>query len=142
MKLSEEINIMEALVKTHSIAVIGMKIDEAEAAFRVPLYLYNQGYKIYPVNPKFEGYESLGEKFVSKVNYIRRRIDLVDIFRRLEFIPEHVEEILSMNTLPKFVWFQLGIRNDEARKKLMKAGIKVIQDKCMSVEHRKLKISV
>jgi predicted CoA-binding protein len=131
---------LEIFQKTNTIAVIGMKKDEAEVSYRVPLYLYDCGYKIYPVNPKFAGQKALGEKFVSSVTEIENKIDLVEIFRRPEFISTHVQEILSMDPLPKYVWFQLGIVNEEATRKLKKSGIIVVQDKCMLVEHRKLKL--
>ena len=70
---------------------------------------------------------------------IEDKIDLVEIFRRSELLLEHAEEILKMTPLPKYVWFQSGIYNDEAAKMLEEKGIDVIQDKCMMVEHRRFK---
>jgi len=132
-------NLIEEIFKnTKTIAVIGMKNDKS-AAYTVPEYLFNMGYKIYPVNPKKEGSIALGEKFVAKVNDIIDKIDTVEIFRRPEFVPIHVKEILQMDPLPKYVWFQLGIENNEAAAELGKAGIKVVQNACMLVEHRHLK---
>ena len=136
----KNIELKKLFDKTHTIGVIGMKIDEAEDAYRIPLYLRDHGYKIYPVNPKFKGQNALGEKFAAKVNEIKNKIDLVEIFRKPEFIPAHVKEILTLNPLPKYVWFQLGIVNDEAAEKLRESGIVVVQDKCMLVEHRKLNL--
>lgn len=129
--------VLEMLKNSNTIAVIGMKVNEAETAYRIPLYMSKHGYKIYPVNPKNEGKEVLGEVFVSKVDDLKVPIDLVDIFRRSEFLVGHAREILNMNPQPKYVWFQLGIVNDEAARMLEEKGIKVIQDECIMVEHSK-----
>lgn len=129
--------IQEILSSVHTIAVIGMKDDINEDAYRIPYYMSTKGYRIYPVNPGKIGKNSLGEQFVAKVTDLKEQIDLVDIFRRSEFLPGHVKEILAMKPLPKYVWFQLGIVNDEAAQELEKAGIKVVQDRCLMVEHRK-----
>lgn len=131
--------IKEILDNTKTIAVIGMKDDINHDAYRIPLYMTQHGFEIFPVNPVKKGRHALGKIFVEKVSDITEKIDLVDIFRRPEFIPAHVEEILSMNPLPKYVWFQLGIINDDAAAELEKNGIKVVQDKCLMVEHRKYK---
>lgn len=131
--------IKEILDNTKTIAVIGMKDTAFEDAYNVPVYMSKAGYKIYPVNPVKLGKYALGEPFVGKVTDIKVKIDLVNIFRRPEFIPGHVKEILEMKPKPKYVWFQLGIENDEAAEELEKAGIKVIQNACILVEHKALK---
>jgi hypothetical protein len=133
MELIEEI-----FKNTKTIAVIGMKDDRSDA-FTVPEYLHRNGYIIYPVNPTRFGKSVSGKKFVNRVDEIEDEIDLVEIFRRPEFIPEHVKEILKMKSCPKYVWFQLGIENDSAAEELEKEGIKVVQDACMLVEHRNLR---
>ncbi len=132
--------IKEILENTKTIAVIGMKDDSLEAAYKVPFYMHEQGYKIYPVNPMRTGKSVLDEEFYDNVNDIRDPIDLVNIFRRPEFITGHVNEILSMNPLPKYVWFQLGIYNDIAARELEKHGIIVVQNRCIMVEHSRLNI--
>jgi predicted CoA-binding protein len=131
--------IQEILNNVHTIAVIGMKDDINENAYRIPHYMTTKGYKIYPVNPGKIGKIVLGEPFVAKVTDLKERIDLVDIFRRPEFLLTHAKEILAMKPLPKYVWFQLGIINNKAAQELEKAGIKVVQDRCLLVEHRKYK---
>jgi hypothetical protein len=131
--------IKEILDNTRTIAVIGMKDTASEDAYSVPAYMSKAGYKIYPVNPVKLGKSVLGEPFVGKVTDVKDKIDLVNIFRRPEYIPEHVKEILAMKPKPKYVWFQLGIENDEAAEELKKAGIKVIQNACLLVEHKALK---
>ena len=130
--------IKEILENTKTIAVIGMKDDTFETAYKVPFYMHEQGYRIYPVNPMRTGKSVLDEEFYDKVTGIKAQIDLVNIFRRPEFITGHVKEILSMNPLPKYVWFQLGIYNDDAAKELEKHGIEVVQNRCIMVEHSKL----
>jgi hypothetical protein len=133
--------IEEIFRNTKTIAVVGMKEDRSDA-FTVPEYLHKNGYKIYPVNPTRLGKAVLGEKFVGKVTDLKDEIDLVEIFRRPEFLPGHAKEILLMNPMPRYVWFQLGIENGEAAAELEKAGIKVVQNACMLVEHRNLRLMI
>ena len=95
--------------------------------------MQSQGYRIIPVNPQIES--CLGEKSYPSLLDVPEKIDLVNIFRRPEFIPDHVKEILSMNPLSKYVSFQLGIYNDIAAKELEEHGIKVVQNRCIMVEH-------
>ena len=127
--------IEEMLKNTDSIAVIGAKDDQWETAYKVPYYMYKHGFRIFPVNPKFAGKELFGEAAVDKVNHLIDVIDMVNIFRKPEYLEEHALEILQMNPLPKYVWFQLGIYNDTARKMLEEKGIKVVQNRCIMVEH-------
>jgi predicted CoA-binding protein len=127
--------IKEMLKNSKTIAVIGFKDRGSGPAYSVPYYMQEHGYKIYPVNPKLAGQKILGEQVSAKVNDISDKIDLVDVFRRPEFLTEHAKEILKMKPLPQYVWFQLGIYNDEAAKMLEEKGIKVIQNKCIKVEH-------
>jgi predicted CoA-binding protein len=130
--------IEEMLKNSKTIAVIGLKDDETGAAYKIPYYMQQQGYKIYPVNPKHAGKKILGETVYASVNDIKEKIDLVDIFRKPDFLVEHAREILKMNPLPKYVWFQLGIYNDDAAKMLEEKGIKVVQNRCIMVEHSRI----
>ncbi len=131
--------IEEMLANSKTIAVIGMKDDESEVAFKIPNYMKEHGYLIYPVNPVKAGKEVLDSTFYESLLDIKDEIDLVNIFRRPEFLVEHAKEILKMNPLPKYVWFQLGIYNDEAAQMLEAKGIKVVQNRCIMVEHARLK---
>ncbi len=130
--------IEEMLANSRSIAVLGMKEDGSEVSHKVTFYMKEHGYTIYPVNPTRAGKAVLGTTFYESLLDIKDGIDLVDIFRRPEFLVEHAKEILKMDPLPKYVWFQLGIYNDEAAKMLEKAGIKVVQNRCIMVEHARL----
>jgi hypothetical protein len=97
--------------------------------------MQGKGYKIIPVPVYYpEATEILGEKVYRKLVDIPEEIDMVNVFRRPQDIPAHLEDIIAAN--PKSVWFQLGIRHDEAALKLAENGIKVVQDLCLMVEHR------
>jgi predicted CoA-binding protein len=123
--------------KTQRIAVLGIK-TEAQAdqpAFYVPKYLVSAGFEVIPVPVYYpEVIEILGERVYRRLTEIPGNIDLVDVFRRSQDIDGHVEEIVAK--MPTAVWFQSGIRNDAAAETLAKAGIKVVQDRCLMVEHR------
>jgi predicted CoA-binding protein len=97
----------------------------------------DHGYDIIPVPVYYpEVTEILGKKVYRDLNDVPGEIDLLNVFRRSEDIPKHTLEILSKK--PKAVWFQLGIRNDDVAEKFADAGIKVVQDLCLMVEHRAL----
>lgn len=130
MELTEEI-----LKNSKKIAVIGFKENEFETAYKVTKYMYLHGYNIFAVNPKLTGKEFFGNNASASVNDIKEPIDAVNIFRRPQYLEGHAEEILKMNPLPKYVWFQLGIYNDKAARMLEEKGIKVVQNRCIMVEH-------
>jgi predicted CoA-binding protein len=127
----------DLIQQTQRIAVLGIK-TEAQAdqpAFYVPKYLVTAGFEVIPVPVYYpEVIEILGERVYRRLTEIPGNIDLVDVFRRSQDIDGHVEEILAK--MPTAVWFQSGIRNDAAAETLAKAGIKVVQDRCLMVEHR------
>ena len=125
------------LYATRRIAVLGIKANPHQPAYYVPEYAQQAGYEIVPV-PVYhkELTEMLGEKVYRKVADIPGDVDLVNVFRRPVDIPPHVDDIIAKK--PKAVWFQLGIRNDEAAEKLARAGIDVVQDHCLMVELRKI----
>jgi hypothetical protein len=90
------------------------------------------------VNPRFAEQTMFGERVRATLAEIAEPVDLVDVFRRGEQIPMHVEDVLAMKPRPKVVWFQLGIRNDDAAKILEAAGITVIQNRCTLADHQRL----
>jgi len=126
----------EILEGARTIAVLGMKAHAEEDAYRVPLYLQQHGYRIVPVNPKLR--EVLHERTYGSLAEVSVPVDLVDVFRASEHLPAHVDEILAMRPRPAVVWFQLGIRNDASATKLEAAGIRVVQDRCIMIDHRRL----
>jgi predicted CoA-binding protein len=130
--------IKEILNDSKNLAVIGVKNSESEDAFKIPDYMFKNGYRIYSVNPKLSGTVLFNQKVFDNIASINDKIDTVVIFRKPEFLLTHANEILQMKHLPKYVWFQLGITNDSAAKLLEENGIKVIQNRCIMVEHIRL----
>ena len=127
----------ELLAETKRIAVLGIKIESYQPAYYVPQYLAAAGLEIIPVPVYYpEVTEILGQKVYRKLSDIPGEIDLVDVFRRSQDINQHVDDILAKK--PKAVWFQSGIRNDEVAAQFARAGIKVVQDRCLMVDHRRL----
>ncbi len=125
---------------TRRIAVLGIKTEaqRGAAAFYVPEYMQRAGYEIVPVPVYFPDVtEILGQQVYRTVSEIPGTIDMVNVFRRPNDIPPHVPDILQAR--PQFVWFQLGIANDEAAATLARAGIQVVQDRCLLVEHGRLR---
>jgi predicted CoA-binding protein len=137
--LTTDTELRELLEKTKAIAVLGIKPEShaSQPAFYVPKYLANRGYDVIPVPVYYpEVTAILGKQVYRNLNDIPGDIDLVNIFRRSEDVARHTDEILAKR--PGAVWMQSGIRNDEVAAKLAAAGIKVVQDRCLMVEHRAL----
>jgi len=137
--LTTKESIVELLRGTKTIAVLGIKPEthSSQPAFYVSKYMQNAGYDIIPVPVYYsEVTEILGEKVYRKLTEIPSEVDMVNVFRRPQDIPQHVDDVIAKR--PRSVWFQLGIVNDEAAERLAEAGIKVVQDKCLMVEHRYL----
>lgn len=134
LEMDENEKIAEILRRANTVAVIGAK--ESGAAHSIPVFIQNSGYRIIPVNPKFS--ELFGETCYSRVNEVDEAVDVVNIFRRSEAVIEHVGEILDMSPLPEAVWMQLGIENSEARGRLEREGLDVVEDRCMKIEYQRV----
>jgi predicted CoA-binding protein len=129
--------IKKLLESTHRIAVLGIKPNPDAPAYYVPEHAQLAGYEVVPVPVYYpELTEMAGEKVYRKLTDIPGDIDMVNVFRRPGDIPQHVDDIIAKR--PKSVWFQLGIRNDEAAERLARAGIDVVQDHCLLVELRRI----
>src|ERR1700753_610396 len=129
--VTDAAGIREVLRQTNSIAVLGIKPEThgGQAAVDVPAHMASAGYDVIPVPVYYpEETEILGRPVVRKLVDIGRPVDMVNVFRKPTDIPQHVDDIIAAK--PKFVWFQLFIRNDEAAQRLAEAGIKVVQDRC------------
>jgi predicted CoA-binding protein len=130
-------DIRQLILQSRRIAVLGIK-TEAQAdqpAFYVPKYLAAAGFELIPVPVYYPQVRTiLGQPIYRRLMEIPGDIDLVDVFRRSQDISGHLEDILAKR--PTAVWFQSGIRNDAAAETLAKAGIKVVQDRCLMVEHK------
>jgi predicted CoA-binding protein len=130
---SQQDEIKHILAESRSIAVVGLSSRPSRAGYYVPAYLQEAGYRIFPVNPYLD--EALGEKAYPDLAAILDPVDLVLIFQRSENVPPFVDQAIESGA--RAVWLQLGIVNDEAAAKARAAGLRVVQDACMMVEHRR-----
>ena len=129
---TEERERLLAIYRTaHTIAVVGASADPAKAAYRIPQYLQQQGYRIIPVNPR--GGEILGEQVYTTLLDVHEPIDVVDVFRPAAEAPEVARQAAAIGA--KVLWLQLGIVSDEARQIATEAGLQVVMDRCMGATH-------
>ena len=136
--VDDDAGLTRILREARTVAVLGAKATPAEPAFYVPSYLARAGYRVLPVNPVLVGTQILDEPVRGTLSDLPGPVDVIDVFRRPEYLPGHAAEILALPWRPAAVWFQLGIRNDVAAERLARAGIRVVQDRCMMPEHRRL----
>ena len=136
--VEDDAGVRRILAQTRRVAVLGIKTPESgQPAFYVPEYAQQAGYEIVPVPVYYpEVTEILGERVYRKLADVPGQVDIVDVFRRPRDIPAHLDDILAKR--PAAVWFQSGIRNDEAAEVLARAGIDVVQDRCLLVELRRI----
>lgn len=132
MKTTDTDEIGQLLKRAKTIAVVGLSDSPLRPSHGVSAYMQSQGYRVIPVNPEIKG--ALGEKAVPSLAAVREKIDVVDVFRRSEFVPELVDEAIRMK-IPA-IWLQEGVVHEEAAEKARKAGIFVVMDKCILKEHR------
>ena len=132
--IDDDAGIARLLESTRRIAVLGIKTPESgQPAYYVPQYAQNAGYEVVPVPVYYPDIQSiLGQPVYRTVAAISPPVDMVNVFRRAKDIPAHVDDIIAAR--PASVWFQLGIRNDAAAERLARAGIDVVQDRCLLVE--------
>ena len=137
--ISDTERVRELIAGTKTIAVLGMK-TEAQAgqpAFYVPQYLHSAGFEVIPVPVYYPDVMTiLGQKVYRRLLDIPVAVDLVNVFRRPRDVPAHLQDLLAKK--PNAVWMQSGISHDEVAESLAKAGIKVVQDRCLMVDHRYL----
>ncbi len=129
-------DLSEILTSARVVAVLGAHHEPGRAAFYVPDYLHAMGYRILPVNPMLVGRVLWGVPVVARLTDLETPVDLVDVFRRGESLPDHQGEFLAMRPAPRTVWFQSGIRHDAVAAALEAAGLEVVQDRCTLAEHR------
>jgi uncharacterized protein len=129
--------ILDILKKYKTIAVVGLSSNPARPSYEVSEYLQSAGYRIIPVNPNET--EVLGEKSYGRLEDVPEKVEIVDIFRRNEDVPPVVDSAIRVGA--KVVWMQLGIENAEAAEKARAAGLMVVEDACLLVEHRRRKVA-
>jgi predicted CoA-binding protein len=125
--------IIDILQAYRTIAVVGLSANPIRPSFEVTEYMQAAGYRIIPVNPNET--EVLGEKSYARLEDVPEKIGIVNVFRRAEDVPPVVESAIRVGA--KVVWMQLGIENEEAAEKARAAGLVVVEDACILVEHRK-----
>ena len=128
---SDEIGSLLERAKT--IAVVGLSDSPLRPSHGVSAYMQHQGYRIIPVNPTIKG--ALGEKAVASLRDIKEKVDIVDVFRRSENVPEVVDEAIKLGV--SAIWMQEGVIHEPAARKARDAGIFVVMDRCILKEHRK-----
>jgi predicted CoA-binding protein len=124
--------ILDVLRSAHTIAVVGLSDNPLRPSHGVAAYLQTQGYRIIPVNPQIQ--TSLGEKAYPSLLDVPEKIDIVDIFRRPEFVEEVVDQAIQLKV--PAVWMQEEVIHEKAAQKARQAGIFVVMDRCILVEHR------
>ena len=135
--------IEEALQKHKIVAVVGLSRDKTKPSYEVSEYMKNHGFRIVPINPFVD--EVLGEKSYSSLleipTEIQSTIEIVNIFRRSEDVPPILEQAVKLKNAhgkPQVIWMQLGIINQQAAEKARRAGLLVVMDRCIMVEHKRL----
>jgi predicted CoA-binding protein len=126
------VTIKEILERYKNIAVVGLSSQTWRPSYSVSRYMQSAGYRIIPVNPKET--EVLGEKVYASLDDVPGPVEIVDIFRRPEFVPDIVEAAIRRKA--RVIWMQLGVVNEAAAERARAAGLEVVMDRCILVEHR------
>ena len=126
--------IAELLRSSHTIAVVGLSNNPMRPSYGVAEYLKHAGYRVIPVNPNES--EVLGEKCYASLEEIPEKIDIVDVFRRPEYVPDIVESSIQIGA--QSVWMQEGVVHEEAANRARAAGLTVVMDRCILKDHLKL----
>ena len=126
-------DIKDILTRYRTVAVVGLSPDSGKPSHEVALYLQRAGYRIIPVNPAVA--EVFGEKSYPTLAEVPDEVEIVDVFRRSEFVPEIVEQAIAKGA--KVVWMQEGVVHEEAARRAREAGLQVVMDRCMLKEHVK-----
>ena len=128
----------DILKTTQSIAMVGLSMNETRPSYFVGRYLHKSGYKIIPVNAGHAGKYFFGQLVMSSIDEIREPVDMVDIFRKPEAVPQIVEDSLAKLKGLKTIWMQIGIKHESAAQKARDFGLKVVEDRCPKIEHQRL----
>jgi predicted CoA-binding protein len=141
VRLIEEVTMLsdneirDALLGARTIAMVGISDRPERDSFAVARFLQRNGYRVLPVNPRLSG-RVLGEQPYASLRDITEHVDIVDVFRRPEHLPQIVEDALAIGA--GMVWAQLGITNPAAARRAQQAGLRLVMDRCMAIEHRRL----
>jgi predicted CoA-binding protein len=126
------------LKSTKTIALVGASPNPDRPSNRVMGFMLQRGYRVFPVNPGQAGKQILGQEVYASLADVPEPVDMVDVFRASEYLDSVVDEALALDQLPKVIWAQLGVRDDQAAVKAEAAGIQVIMDRCPAIEYPRL----
>lgn len=132
--LTSDTQLRELLQSVRTIAVVGLSERQSRPSFGVALYLVDAGYEVIPINPHIDSWQ--GIPAFPTVSAVDRKVDLVDVFRRPEFVMDTVEDAIAAESAA--IWTQLGVVNDLATKRSVEAGIPIVVDRCTAIEHGRL----
>ena len=130
--------IRSILTSVKSIALVGASANQARPSWIVTKYLSERGYRVFPVNPGVAGQEIVGRVVFARLRDIPEPLDMVEIFRNAEAAGPLTDEALALDPLPKVIWMQLGVRNEEAAAKARARGVQVIMNRCPKIEFGRL----
>jgi len=135
MTINDTDTVRRVLRDSHTIAVVGLSAESDRPSYRVAKYLQDHGYRIVPVNPKYP--EILGEKSYPDLASIPFAVDMVDVFRKAQDCVPVAQQAVAIGA--KVLWLQLGVVNDEARQIAQAAGLTVVMDRCVKIDHASLR---
>lgn len=137
MSDNTDINALRRILRQHkTLAVVGLSANWYRPSFFAAKYMQEHGYRVIPVNPSYAGQSIIGEKVYASLKDIPDKVDIVDCFRKSADIDPIVDEAIAIGA--KVLWMQLGVMNDKAADKARKAGLEVVQDRCVKIEHGRL----
>jgi predicted CoA-binding protein len=137
MSDNTDINALRRILREcKTLAVVGLSANWYRPSYFAAKYMQEHGYRIIPVNPSYKGQEILGEKVYASVSEIPEKIDMVDCFRKSTEIGPLADEAIKVGA--RVLWMQLGVMNEEAAQKARNAGLTVVQDRCVKIEHGRL----
>ncbi len=135
IRAMDDINTLRGILKENRvIAVVGLSAEWHRPSFFAAKYMQEHGYRVIPVNPKYESV--LGEKCYKRLSDIPEKVDIVDVFRKTQDVMPIAEEAIAIGA--KVLWQQLGVRNEEAAAKARAAGLQTVLDRCVKIEHGRL----
>ncbi|MEL6607371.1 MAG: CoA-binding protein [Pseudomonadota bacterium] len=130
--------ITDILTGTKTVACLGASVNPARASYGVMAFLQGKGMRVIPVNPAYAGQTMLGEGVVDSLAACPVAIDMVDVFRRADAMPDVVDEVLGLTDRPRVLWTQLDVVHDTAAQRARAAGLTVVQDRCPKIEWARL----
>src|ERR1700736_2454663 len=127
---------LQILQQYRHVAIVGLSTDQYRPSHFVSIYLQAEGYAIVPINPRYAGQTILGRRVYATLTEAKEageQIEIVDVFRKAEDVPPVADEAIAIGA--RVLWLQLGIRNDDAAQRAQQAGLTVVQNRCLKIEH-------